>query len=184
MKPLPIVTTNEDKYNEIAKILNNNGIKTNQKKIELSETGDTLEEVAKGKAKDAYRKVKKPLIVEDTGIFFTAYRNFPGLFAKRMYIALGFSGLMKLLKGRSRKAYFKTVICYYNGKKMKIFTGRLEGTIGKKIQARHNRAKLPYERIFSPIGTKNTLSQISVKEKNKISHRAKATKKFARWFKG
>lgn len=149
----------------------------------MPEYGNTIEEIAKNKARQAFNKIKKPLIVDDTGIFFSAYNNFPGLIAKRLYIAIGFSGLLKLLKKKSRKAYFKAVICYYDGRKMKLFDGKLHGNIVKKIHPdRFKRKKFPYDQIFFASGSRKPVSSMTLKDKIKTSHRAKAVRKFARWY--
>ena len=54
------------------------------KKLHIIEPDyDSLEEVAQAKAEQAFEQLKKPVIVEDTGVFFEAYSNFSGQIAKR-----------------------------------------------------------------------------------------------------
>ena len=179
---LVVVTSNQDKSNEIKAVLSEFDIKAVMKNIELSEIGDTIEEVALNKAKEAYRKIRKPLIVDDTGIFFRAYKNFPGIYAKRVYLSIGFEGLLKLLEGKTRKAYFKSAICFYDGR-YKTFSGKLNGTIQKDIHRdRFAREKFPYDRIFVPDGSDRPISLLSLSKKIEFSHRAVAVRKFARWF--
>jgi XTP/dITP diphosphohydrolase len=184
MKSILVVTTNEDKFKEISMVLKEFGIKTKKVSVELHEYGGTVEEVAMNKARGAYKKLKKPLIVDDTGIFFSAYKDFPGILAKRFYLSLGYDGLMKLLENKTRKAYYHAVICYCDGRILKTFSGKLHGTIVRKIHAdKFQRQKFPYDRIFIENTYKKPVSLLKWKEKIKISHRSKAVRKFARWFK-
>lgn len=181
---LIIATGNKYKVQEMKKILKEYSINLKQKKIKLLEPDfDSQREVAKEKAKQAYQKLKKPLIAEDTGVYFEAYNNFPGMLAKRVYLGIGFPGLLALIKkAKNKKAYFLTIVCYYDGKKFKTFEGKLEGKLLDKTVSLE-KDRLPYEKIFVPRGFKKALVDISINEKNKISHRAIATKKLGKWLK-
>lgn len=183
MKPLFIVTTNAHKVKEIRAILSENKIKIIQKKLEIVEPDyDTLEEVAIAKATQAFEKIKKPLIVEDTGVFFEGYNKFPGQIAKRVYLGIGFSGLLSLIRAtKNKKAHFKTVICFVAAKNsFKLFSGTLNGRLIEKV-VNKEKNRLPYEKIFIPKGHSKTLVELDLNEKNKISHRAKATRKLGKW---
>ncbi len=183
MKTIILVTKNEHKIEEITQILEKEKIKVKPKRMSLQEPDlGSLEAIAKEKARQAFELTKKPVIVEDTGIYFSAYNKFPGTHAKRIFLGIGLTGLIALLKAKkNKKGYFKTIICYYNGRVYKTFCGKLNGEFLTK--PRKPKAKrLPYEKLFKPINSKKTLVEMSKKEKNKISHRAKATNKFAKWF--
>lgn len=181
-KKLYFVTTNEHKVREIAVVLAGFGVKLLQKKIELLEPGlETVEEVALAKAEHAFRLLRRPLIVEDTGIFFDAYRNFPGVFSKRVWLGIGFDGLMRLLRGKNRGAKFKVAIAYIDKPgKPKLFVGTLHGKILKKVK-KISAQRLPYEKIFVPDGHKKTIVEMTLPEKNHISHRGKAARKLGKW---
>ncbi len=181
MRKITVVTGNDDKYNEIKKILMKYGIDSEHVKLSFPETKDSVEEIAVEKAKNAFSAVGRPLIVDDTGVYFDAYNDFPGHLAKRMFNALGFRGLLRLLDN-NRGASFKTVVCYTDGRTIKTFVGELRGTITKEVHPT-SRPDLPYEQIFIPDGFDVPMCTLSVDEKNEISHRAKAVEKFAKWFK-
>lgn len=179
---ITLASSNRHKFEEMSKILKPYGIELERADVQVNESDfETLEESAEDKARKAFQILKKPIIVEDTGVYFQAYNNFPGLYPKRMYLSLGFNGLLKLLEGENRKAYFKTCISYYDGFRMKTFSGKLQGKMAERV---HDADKdvLPYEKIFMPKGHKVTLSAISRGEKNTFSHRGIATRKFAEWF--
>ena len=142
-----------------------------------------MEEVAKEKARQAFEKIKKPVIVEDTGVYFEAYNNFPGGLAKRIYKSIGFTGLLALIKAaKNKKAYFRTMICFTpDGKNFRTFEGKLEGTLLNHI-VEEEKDRLPYEKIFVPNGQKKALAELTKEEKNKISHRAIAAHKLGQYF--
>ncbi|MBU1120389.1 non-canonical purine NTP pyrophosphatase, partial [Candidatus Micrarchaeota archaeon] len=143
----------------------------------------SLEEIALSKAKQAYRKFGVPLIAEDTGIYFTALKNFPGSKSKRIFEEIGYKGLMEKLKGKKRNALFKTVICFiWKKEEYKLFEGKLEGRITEKPEFL-NKDVLPYERIFIPKGKKKLMAELSRKEKNKFSHRAIAAGRLGEFLK-
>ena len=179
--PVIIATTNKSKYEEISAVLKTLGISSEMAHVECDERGETLEEIAREKARQAYVKIKKPLITEDTGIFFSAYENFPGARAKRVFLDIGFDGILKKLEGKKRDATVRTVICYTNGKQEKLFAGEMQGRIAE-MPAGNADANVPYEKIFILQGGNVPLSFVSREEKNKISHRGQATRKFAEWF--
>lgn len=176
-----IATTNLSKYEEISAVLKTFCVTSEMAPVECDEHGETLEEIAEAKARQAYAKIKKPLITEDTGIFFSAYKNFPGTRAKRVFLDIGFDGILKKLYGKRREAAFRTAICYTDGVREKIFTGELKGRIAG-APAGSASENVPYEKIFIPTGGGAPLSFMSRGEKNAISHRAQAARKFAEWF--
>ncbi|PIU21706.1 MAG: non-canonical purine NTP pyrophosphatase [Candidatus Diapherotrites archaeon CG08_land_8_20_14_0_20_34_12] len=176
-----LASSNKHKFEEMSKILKPYRIELERADVQVNESDfETLEESAEDKARKAFQMLKKPLIVEDTGVYFDAFKNFPGIYPKRMYLSLGFKGLLKLLEGEKRSAYFKTCVSYYDGFRMKTFSGKLQGKMAEHV---HDADKdvLPYEKIFMPKGHKATLSAISREEKNTFSHRGIATRKFAEW---
>ncbi|MEM4663236.1 MAG: non-canonical purine NTP pyrophosphatase [Candidatus Diapherotrites archaeon] len=180
---LYFVSTNKHKFLEIKRVLAEYGIKLSWKNISLSEPDSTkIEDIAKKKAEQAYKIINKPLIVEDTGVFFEGFHNFPGSKARRVFERLGYEGLLNIVAKKSDRAYFKTVICFTDGKIKKLFVGKLRGKISQKVYCK-NKNVMPYERIFIPCGSKKPLCMLLRNEKNKFSHRAKAARKLALWLK-
>src|SRR3989338_1739465 len=91
MKEILFASGNRHKADEAKKIFSLYGIRIKWAKISLLEPDfESLREISEHKALDAFRKLDKPAIVEDTGIYFSAYKNFPGQYAKRMFLSLGF----------------------------------------------------------------------------------------------
>jgi non-canonical purine NTP pyrophosphatase (RdgB/HAM1 family) len=139
--------------------------------------------IAAHKARDAFARLGCPVVVDDTAIFFDAYRNFPGPFPRRVFARLGFAGLLAKVKNRARGMRFETHMVYFDGEVSKHVKGIWKGTIAKQPARRkpHDRGGFPYERIFIPQGMSVPLSELAIGEKNRFSHRAKAARTLARW---
>ncbi len=177
---LYFATKNRYKFEEVKSILDKYNIVCRHTRLDKLEPKDMeLSEVALMNAKEFYKKLKKPVAVEDTGIFFRAYPNFPGSHPKLMFNLLGYKGLLKLLEGEDRRAEFKSVIGFCDGD-VRLFEGKLEGEISTKVHDREVDV-MPYERIFLHNG--KPLSMLTRKEKNSISHRSRAFTKLALWLK-
>ena len=182
-KNIYLVTSNSSKYFEIKKTLNQQNISLQRIDFDIPEIkSEKIEEVIIDKTLKAYQKTKKPVITDDTGIFFSEYNNFPGTHSRFAYIGLGYKGIFRLLKNNNR-AYFKTYIGYMDSslKTPKLFSGMCKGRLIKKKLGKI-RPKMPYDAIFIPDGSKDTFSQMGVENKQKYDHRSKAIKKFAGWY--
>jgi len=176
------VTSNKSKFQEAKKILDN-PVKLVRKDLNLTEPKTlSQEDVFLEKARQAYSKLKKPVLVDDTGIYFEAYNDFPGTYTKALFKSLGFKGVERLLEGRNRKAYFKTLLCYKDKQTTTIFSGVWKGRIVKDVSKMFN-PDWQYNSIFIPEGFKKPLSEIPLETRAKQSHRLKALQKFERFIK-
>lgn len=136
--------------------------------------------VAIDKAKKAYALLKKPLLVDDGGIFLEAYNNFPGTFSKFVFQGIGFDGFFKLTE-HNNKAAFILELVYIDDKIMQNFQGKCEGTIIKP-QDLASHPKLPFTAIFKPNGSTKTLAELrNTPEFIKYSFRQQALQKFLNW---
>ena len=66
--------------------------------IELDELQGSPEEIATRKAREAFKIVGKPVLIEDVSLFFNAYKNLPGPYIKSFSAALGDEGLLKMVE--------------------------------------------------------------------------------------
>lgn len=161
MRKIYLVTKNDGKYLEVKEILKKFGLDARQIRDEKSELqDDDLTKIAIHAAAELCKRHKKPIIAEDTGIFFEAYDNFPGAFTKFVYQSIGFDGIFRLLDGKSRKAYFKTIAAYCEpGKQPITFEGIVRGRIASKA-FKGGHVQLPYDQIFIPDGYQKTYSKL------------------------
>ena len=173
------ITGNKSKFDEAQLILNNVKLISLDLKTEELQT-ISQEEVVLKKAEQAFKALKKPVIVDDTGIFFSDYKDFPGTFTRTLFDCIGFKGVEKLLEGTSRKAYFKTLLCYKDEKVTKIFSGDWKGKIISEISKKFN-PDWQYNSIFIPEDFSVPLSELSMEERAKHSHRKKALDKLAKY---
>ncbi len=124
------------------------------------------------------KNFKKPIIVEDTGMYIAALNGFPGSYSKFVFQKIGNEGILKLMQDKTdRSATFISAIGYFDGKILLSFVGKVEGTI---IEKKIGSDGFGYDPIFLPNGYKKTFAE-DYELKKKISHRTKAFEKFCEW---
>lgn len=178
---IAFITTNKGKFEEVENLLKSYDVDiewVNRKYEENSD--DTIEDTAKKAAKKLANELKMPIVLEDTGLFFDAYDGFPGPSPKFVFKTLGYKGIFKLLDGELREAYFETFAAYCEpGSEPVIFSGKMQGEITAKVfNAEKDFDFMPYDRIFIPEGKEITISDMTMEEKNQLSQRSKAFRKF------
>ena len=169
-------SSNVHKYEEAKEILAEFGIELGFFQTDLVEIqDDSLSKIALQKALDAYDKCKKPVIVEDDGLFIDSLSGFPGQFSSYVFKTIGNNGILKLT-GDNRSAVFVSVIIYRSATRCNIFESKVDGTISKNIQGEG----WGYDPSFIPENQTKTYAELA--DKNKLSHRYESLKKFADWF--
>lgn len=182
-KEILFITGNQSKLEEVINIAEKYSVKIIGKKMDLPEIMTMKEEkILIEKTKYAFEKLKKPLIIDDSGIYFKAYPNFPGVFSKFIIKLIGFDGIFKLLKNKSRKAYFKCAIAFMDKdlNKPLLFKGKCDGEITERISKVFD-PNFEFNSIFISKGEDETFSEITIEKREKISHRAQALEKFLHW---
>jgi len=150
-------------------------------KMDLPELQGEPEDIAAGKVKIAYEKLKKPVFIEDTCLCFNALNGLPGPYIKWFLDKLGHEGLNKLLAGYEDKtAYAMNILAYMDNEVDKpiLFIGKTDGTI---VLPRGPK-DFGWDPIFQPIGYDLTYAEMEKDEKNKISHRSKALQEMIKYF--
>lgn len=183
MESLYFITANSMKAREAREILAKFGIEIQQRMLEIDEIQDKdAERVAKRKALDSFRMIKKPLIVEDTGLYIHAMNGYPGTLIKHFFNSIGPQGILEYLHGKDRSAEAVTVVaCCDSTGKVKTFRGKVAGRISEYVADGYNFA---WDRIFVPAGYDKTYAEIGAEVKNRISQRRLALHNFARWVQG
>ena len=169
-------SSNNHKYKEAKSILDSFGINLGFFKCNLEEIqSDSIKRIASKKAKDAFFKCKKPVIIEDDGLTINSLNNFPGPYSSYIFKTIGNKGILNLLK-KNRNANFISVITYCDKKSLCSFESKLSGTIS--ISERGN--GWGFDPIFIPKNTQKTFAE--TENKNHLSHRYKALQKFSKWY--
>ena len=172
-------SSNNHKFEEAQRILSNLGLEINMFKITLEEIqSNSMNEIAKRKALDAFRKIKKPVIIEDDGLFIESLDGFPGPYSSYVYDTIGNKGIMRLLENiETRNAKFVAIIAYCDGENdVNLFESSIPGKISLSIEE----GGWGYDPIFIPDGESKTYANVS--DKDKFSHRSASLKKFSDWF--
>lgn len=170
---IPFVTSNKNKYQEAREIV---GRRLVRKELETEEIQSVdVEKVVLHKLNEAHRKLKGPLVVEDTGLHLDALRGFPGALIKHMENSMGVEEIPRLLSYYGNfNAAAETAIGFHDGKKAMLFVSVTRGKIVRKPRGSRG---FGFDSIFVPEGSKKTLAQMSVHEKNIFSARGKAFRK-------
>ncbi len=184
-----LATHNAHKTEELRKMLPDSFTLSSLNDIQyyddIIENGKTFEENAWIKAKTAYEVGSKPSISDDSGLCIEALNDAPGIYSSR-YAGTGKAEdnihkvLEELQDQENRKAYFISVISFYDGKISQFFEGRIYGTISDKVKGKNG---FGYDPIFIPEGNTQSFAELQEEEKNRISHRALATEKLIEFLK-
>lgn len=184
MIQLVFATNNKNKIKEIKHLLNNSiellSLKDIGCKEEIPETANTIKGNAIQKAQYIYEKYGYNCFADDTGLEIEVLNGEPGVFSARYAGEEKNSDknivkvLQKLEDQTNRNAQFKTVIALVIDGVHTCFEGIVEGEITLKKSGLEG---FGYDPIFKPHGCNKTFSEMSMKEKNKISHRGKAIQK-------
>jgi XTP/dITP diphosphohydrolase len=187
-REIVIATNNKHKVEEIRSLVGDRikiiSLSELGCKEDIPETGETLEENARQKARYIWEKYGKDCFADDTGLMVYALDGKPGVYSAR------FAGekcsfddnidlMLEMMEGKTnRKAYFSTVICLIEQGEEKLFEGSCPGSI---LTERYGRGGFGYDPIFIPDGYGESFAEMSLEEKNKISHRGKATDKLIKY---
>jgi XTP/dITP diphosphohydrolase len=148
------------------------------RKLEVQ--SESLEEIALTAARHAYKRARVPLIVDDSGLFIEHLKGFPGPYSSYAYKTIGIYGILKLLEGvKDRRACFKAVIAAVIPPYEKVFRGTSCGTIAREPRGSGG---FGFDPIFEPEGGGGrTFAEMSLEEKNMLSHRARAARALGAW---
>lgn len=173
-------TSNRHKVLEASSVLKRYSIEVEQimvKKLEVQ--ADDVEEIARTAAEDLCARRMDMTVVEDDGLYIKALEGFPGPYSEYVYRTLGLRRVLKLLEGvGDRSAFFKAAVGLCNNGVPHVFVGVVDGEIALEPRGSGG---FGYDPIFIPKGYSLTFAELSIEEKSKISHRARAFQALAEW---
>ena len=155
--------------------------------VDIPETGDTLDENAGIKARYVFDRTGKNCFADDTGLEITALNGEPGVYSAR------YAGenctfqdnmdkvLLNLKDKQDRTAKFRTVICLILDGKEYLFEGQVDGVMLEKGQGEKG---FGYDPIFKPDGLDRSFAEMTLAQKNEISHRGRAVQKLVEFLSG
>ena len=186
MKQLVFATHNKNKLAEVQAILQSKYKVSGLTEIgiteEIPENGSSFAENASLKTHYVYERLQLDCFGDDSGLEVEALNQEPGIYSAR-YSGQGAEANTRLVLQRlngvaQRKARFRTVISLLAEGQEYFFEGQLNGTITLEPRGTNG---FGYDPIFQPDGYDITLAEMSMAEKNAISHRALAMKQLLDW---
>ena len=183
-----LATHNQGKIAEMREMLKPLGIAVSSAAElnlpDVEETGSTFEENAKLKAEQLSALSGLPCLADDSGLCVDALNGRPGVYSARYAPNRDFDKGMQMLldelsatKDTERKTHFSCVMAFARpDEKTQVFEGRVDGKIA---QAKKGCGGFGYDPIFVPDeGDGRSFAEFDGAEKNKISHRGRALRKF------
>ena len=186
MKEIIVASTNQGKIKEIKAMLKDIDIEVLSMKdvleqeLEIEETGTTFKENALIKAQTIANIVNKPVLADDSGLEVDALDKQPGIYSARFLGAdtsynIKNQYIIDALKDKERSARFVCALALViPGQEPILIEETMEGLINDKIEGANG---FGYDPIFYFPPCQMTSAMMSMEEKNKYSHRAKALKK-------
>jgi XTP/dITP diphosphohydrolase len=150
------------------------------------EEGRTYHENALQKAAWYYRHHSIPVLTDDSGLEVEALGGMPGIHSAHFAgpnatDAENRAKLLACMKNIwNRKARFVCVLCFFiNPETYFFFEGMVNGYL---LLEEKGSGGFGYDPLFVPLGYDQTFAELSLKEKNQISHRARALQKFYEFY--
>ncbi|HII76133.1 MAG TPA: RdgB/HAM1 family non-canonical purine NTP pyrophosphatase [Methanolinea sp.] len=174
-----VVTGNHHKAREIAQFFA--GVaEVEHIPLECPETrDDDVGVISAKKAEYAYGILQRPLMTDDTSFCIPALGGFPGPYAAYVQKTIGNRGIIRLMEDETdRSAYFETAVAFADEQGISVFRGRIHG----RIVSPRGEEGFGYDPVFEWEG--RTLAEISLEEKSRVSHRARALANLRDWLEG
>ena len=174
---LKFVTSNTDKVREASDILECSLDQVSGLNIDEIQDSD-IEKIVSRKAQQAFDKLRCPVLVEDSGLIFTAWNGLPGALVKWFELSVGCHGLLKMLEGfENREAFAVCVAVVFDGQEMLLAKGERKGEIAPSTRGENG---FGWDVIFIPEHHEKTYAEMNFNKKNTISHRRLAFEKLNR----
>jgi XTP/dITP diphosphohydrolase len=183
---LVLATANPDKAREIADALSGFELVPRPDDVpEVDETADTLEGNARLKADALCKATGEPAVADDTGLEVEALDGRPGVYSSRYSgpnatYADNVSKLIRELDGaENRRARFRTValVSFPDGSEV-LAEGTVDGRIAPEARGDEG---FGYDPVFIPDdGDGRTFAEMTLAEKQQVSHRGRAFRALAR----
>ncbi len=165
-----LVTGNRGKLREAEQVL---GFTPEHADIDLPEIQSLdLGEVLRAKAEEAWRRLERPLVVEETGLELDALGGFPGPLVKWMLQAIGPAGMARTAASLGNQAATaRTALLYRDGHQTVIAEGAVAGRL--VVEPRGDRG-FGWDPVFVPAASDKTYAELREVEKERLGHRGRA----------
>ena len=139
-------------------------------------------EIVEWKARDAYARLARPVLVEDSGLAIKAWNGFPGALVKWLEKSAGLEAMARMLdRFPDRSATATCAVAYFDGERVVPGRGEVSGAIAN---APRGEGGFGWDALFIPDGSDRTFAEMSGEEKDRVSHRRRAWEALARQLEG
>ena len=164
MKQVTFTTGNLNKVKYLEKYLNH---PIEHIKLDLDEIQSLdVKKIVEHKVRQVYKKIGKPVLVEDGSLEFSALGRLPGPFIRFFNEDVSMEAMCKMLDGLPREAIARTTFGYFDGKDVRFFEGKLEGKIAGEPKGENG---WHWDQIFIPDGYNITRAQMNDEDYQKTS---------------
>jgi len=168
-QPILFVTARPEKALEAERL----GYRVEWRSLELLEPqGLDPAEIAEFKARSAFERLSRPVVVEDSGLSVVAWGGFPGALVKWLEKSAGVEKLARMLDGfPDRSAVATCAVAFFDGEKLVLAAGEARGRIAP---APRGSGGFGWDSIFIPEGSDLTFAEMRPEDKDRVSHRRRA----------
>jgi non-canonical purine NTP pyrophosphatase (RdgB/HAM1 family) len=165
-----LVTGNPDKRREAERVL---GRAVPTVALDLPELqSDRLEQVLHAKAEEAWRRLRRPVVVEETGLELDTLRGFPGPLVKWMLSAVGAEGIARIAVERGEPgAVARCALELRHGGGSVVAEGSTRGVL---VLPARGQGGFGWDPVFQPGGETRTYGELPPELKDELSHRGRA----------
>jgi non-canonical purine NTP pyrophosphatase (RdgB/HAM1 family) len=167
--PAVLVTSRPEKAEEARRL----GFAVEREALELSEP-QALDpgDVVAAKAREAWARLGRPVLVEDSGLAIRAWGGFPGALVKWLETSAGIAAIPRMLSAwEDRSATACCVVAFFDGTTLVCGRGECAGAIA---DAPRGATGFGWDSIFVPEGSSKTFAEIGPEAKDRVSHRRRA----------
>lgn len=170
MTAFTLVTGNPDKVREAERIL---GFRPDLVDVDLPEIQSLdIRQVLEAKAEEAWRRLGRPLVVEETGLYLDALGGFPGPLIRWMLAAVGPAGLARLAQALGDpRATARCLLLYRDAERTVVAEGRVDGAL---VAEPRGAAGFGWDVVFRPHDGELTFAELPPAEKDQTGHRGRA----------
>lgn len=174
--PFVLVTGNRGKIAEARMVL---GAELEAVALDLPEIQSLdLGEVLREKAEEAWRRIGRPLVIEDVSLELAAFNGFPGPLIKWMLQSLGAEGLARAAAAQGDvRATARCGLFYKDAERSLLAEGVAEGTL---ITPGRGAEGFGWDPVFLPLEGGQTYAELTGAAKLAISHRGRAWRELMR----
>jgi non-canonical purine NTP pyrophosphatase (RdgB/HAM1 family) len=178
MHEIHFATGNADKFRLVSGLL---PISVRQVVLDLPERQALdAREVIEAKARDAYRQLGKPVLVQDTALHVEAWGGLPGALVAWFLQTVGNEGICRMMRGwengsADRAAVAVFAVGFYDGTAFRCFTSEIAGQI---VDGPRGEGGFGWDPIFAPDGYDKTFAEMTDEERAAVSMRRRAFEQF------